>query len=262
MGAQREPPARRRAPRRVLGPWGDGGTGFGGRVAARGMRDGGGGERGHCRDRKAEGGRGGPGPGGSPGGAGKGQGGSTSPFALGAQGQCRSVRRSRVHAHACVCMCVCVYACVCACTHGCVCSREAGGGRSSLPTRSRSLPWGAPTPSPCSPLRHPQQGSPRGSGSLAKPRSAASRRSLGRFLSTRLMEETWAGRNGAVPRAGGAGHRKGGSKGRWAKPLPAVGSPPSAHCRSRRCAQAAPRWGGIEADAPKLVSEVLSCSRA
>lgn len=71
------------------------------------------------------------------------------------------------------------------CVHACACTHEAGGGRSSLPLQSRSVPWGAPPPSPA-----PQWCSPDGSVSLAEPSS------LGSFLSTRLMEETWAGETG------------------------------------------------------------------
>lgn len=113
---------------------------------------------------------------------------SMSHFALGHRVS-RTRARACVHVHACVCAHVGVWA--------------AG---------SRSLLRGAPTPSPCSMDHHPQQGSPRGSGFPAKPRSAAGCRSLGRFLSTRLMEETWAGRDGGCATgrgcrvgAGGAG---------------------------------------------------------
>lgn len=125
---------------------------------------------------------------GLPGGAGKGQGGSVNEsLCFGGTGSA-----VRVHMRACVCTRVCVHTWVCV----------QPGGR-----------WqrGAPTPRPCSMDHHPQQGSPRGSGFPAKTRSAAGRRSLGRFLSTRLMEETWAGREGGCGTGTGCGVGAGGA---------------------------------------------------
>lgn len=69
------------------------------------------------------------------------------------------------------------------------------------------------------------------------------------------MEETWAGRDGGLQDGQGV---QGGSWGSWAKPPhPRWAS----LLRPQEPEPCSGKRGGIEADAPMLISEVLSCSR-